>query len=75
MKIAADAITAAKIASDAIGAAELATDAVNEIRDAILSDSTAFKGADIAAILVDTATTLNAKINDLQTMVQSLANR
>jgi len=53
--IAANAITAAKVATDAIGALQLATDAVNEIRDAILSDSTAFDGADIAAILIDTA--------------------
>lgn len=48
--IASDAITSAKIATDAIGAAELAAGAVNKIRDAILSDSTAFAGADIAAI-------------------------
>lgn len=47
--IATDAITAAKIAADAIGASELAASAVAEIRDAILSDSTAFDGADIAA--------------------------
>lgn len=52
--IATDAITAAKIAADAIGASELATDAVNEIRDAILADSTPFNGADIALILGDT---------------------
>lgn len=45
--IAADALTAAKIAANAIGASELATDAVNEIRDAILSDSTAFPGASV----------------------------
>ncbi len=51
---AAAAIDAAAIATDAIGAAELATDAVNEIRDAILADSTAFNGASIAAILADT---------------------
>jgi trimeric autotransporter adhesin len=49
--IAADAITAAKIAPDAIGASELATDAVNEIRDAILSDSTPFAGANINATI------------------------
>lgn len=52
--IQASAITAASIATDAIGAAELATDAVNEIRDAILADSTAFNGASIATILADT---------------------
>ena len=48
------AITATVIAADAIGSSELATTAVNEIRDAILSDSTAFAGADIASILTDT---------------------
>jgi hypothetical protein len=47
---AAGAIDAAAIATDAIGSAELATTAVNEIRDAILSDSTSFAGASIAAI-------------------------
>ncbi len=47
--IATDAITAAKIAADAIGASELAADAVNEIRDAILADSTPFNGANIDA--------------------------
>jgi len=48
--IATDAITAAKIAPDAIGASELATGAVNEIRDAILSDSTPFPGASITEV-------------------------
>ena len=52
----ADAITNTAIATDAIGSLELATDAVNEIRDAILSDSTPFQGADVAAILSDTGT-------------------
>ena len=65
-KIAADAIGASEIAADAIGSSELATAAVNEIRDAILSDSTAFDGADIAAILTDTGTTLDTKLNDIQ---------
>ena len=64
--MATDCITAAQIAVDAIGASELATDAVNEIRDAILSDSTPFLGASIAAILVDTGTTLDTKLNDIQ---------
>jgi hypothetical protein len=49
------AIDAAAIAANAIGASELATDAVNEIRDSILSDATPFAGANIAAILADTA--------------------
>lgn len=53
--IATDAIDADAIAADAIGASELATSAVNEIRDGILADSTPFNGADIAAILADTA--------------------
>lgn len=45
-----DAITAAKIATNALGALELAADAVNEIRDSIISDATAFAGANIATI-------------------------
>ncbi len=45
--IATDAIGADAIAADAIGSSELATSAVNEIRDAILSDSTPFPGASI----------------------------
>jgi hypothetical protein len=53
--IATDAIDADAIAADAIGSSELATSAVNEIRDAILDDATRFSGADIAAILADTA--------------------
>ena len=62
--IAADAITSAKIAdfailainlgTDAITADKVATSAVQEIRDSILSDSTPFLGASIAAILADT---------------------
>jgi VCBS repeat-containing protein len=47
------------VETDAINAAALKADAVNEIRDAILADSTAFNGASIAAILADT--------NELQT--------
>lgn len=49
--MAADVITAASIALDAIGSSELATTAVNEIRDAILSDSTPFAGANIDAAI------------------------
>jgi len=52
----AGAIDAAAIAANAIGASELATDAVNEIRDAILSDSTAFAGANIDATVSSRAT-------------------
>lgn len=47
--VATGAIDADAIAADAIGSSELATTAVNEIRDAILSDSTAFAGANIDA--------------------------
>lgn len=50
-KIATDAITATKIAADAITSSELATSAVNEIRDAILADSTPFNGANIDAAI------------------------
>lgn len=53
-KFAAGAIDNAAIATDAIGSAELAAAAVNKIRDAILSDSTAFAGANIAAIKAKT---------------------
>jgi hypothetical protein len=49
--IATDAIDADAIAADAIGASELATSAVDEIRDAILSDSTPFPGANIDAAI------------------------
>ncbi len=41
------AIDAAAIATDAITSNELATTAINEIRDAILSDSTPFPGASV----------------------------
>ena len=49
-----DVVTAAAIATDAITSAELASSAVNEIRDAILSDSTSFAGASVAAIKAKT---------------------
>lgn len=55
-KIATDAIGAAQIAADAIGSSELGTTAVNEIRDAILSDSTPFAGANIDAAISTRAT-------------------
>jgi hypothetical protein len=48
--------------TDAVDADAMATSGVNEIRDAILADSTPFNGADIAAILLDTGTTLPAQI-------------
>lgn len=54
--------------TDVVDAAALATDAVNEIRDSILADSTPFNGADVAAILLDTGTTLPgliAALNDI----------
>lgn len=61
-----DLITAAVIATDAIGSNELATAAVNEIRDAILSDSTAFAGANIDAAVTSRATPaqVNAEVVD-----------
>ena len=64
LKIATDAIDSDAIAADAIGALELATSAVNEIRDAILADSTPFNGADIGTILGDT--------NDIQTRLPAV---
>ena len=54
--VAAGGISAASFAAAAIDAAALATDAVNEIRDAILSDSTAFAGANIDASIAANAT-------------------
>lgn len=55
MDLVANAVDSAAVATDAIDADALATDAVNEIRDGILSDSTPFNGADVAAVLADTA--------------------
>lgn len=59
----AGAIDAGAIAPNAIGASELATDAVNEIRDAILADSTPFNGADVGIILTQTANVFRAVVN------------
>lgn len=69
-QIAADAIGASEIATDAIGAAEFATGAVNEIRDAILSDSTAFAGANIDAAITSRATPaqVNTEVVDVLTV-------
>jgi len=53
-------LTAAAIAMDAIGADELAASGINEIRDGILADSTAFNGADIALIKAETEKIANA---------------
>jgi hypothetical protein len=66
-KIATDALSAAKIAADAIGASELAADAVNEIRDAILADSTPFNGANIDAAISSRATPaqVNTEVSDV----------
>lgn len=63
----ADVVTAAAIAADAIGSSELATTAVNEIRDAILSDSTPFQGARIDAAITSRATPaqVNAEVLDV----------
>jgi len=43
------------LVADAVDSASLATTAVNEVRDSILSDSTPFAGANVAAILADTS--------------------
>jgi len=43
------------LVTDAVDSAAVATSGANEIRDAILSDSTPFDGADVAAIFADTA--------------------
>ena len=63
--IATDAIAAAAIATDAIGAAEIAADAVGAAEAGFLTDSTGFQGADIAAILTDTGTTIPATITTI----------
>jgi hypothetical protein len=62
-----DAITSTQIATNAIGAAEIATDAIGVLEAGFLLDSTGFNGADIAAILADTGTTLNDFVDDLET--------
>ncbi len=49
-------VTATAIAADAIGASELAADAVTEIKNAILSDGTAFAGANLDAAVSTRAT-------------------
>jgi len=60
-------ITADGIAADAIGSSELAAAAVNEIRDAILSDSTPFAGANIDAAVSSRATPaqVNTEVSDV----------
>ncbi len=65
---AAGAIDAAAIATDAIGSAELATTAVNEIRDAILSDSISFAGANIDAAITTRATPAQVNTEVLDVM-------
>ena len=62
--------SAAQIATDAIGSAELATTAINEIRDAILSDSTPFAGANIDASISSRATPaqVNTEVVDVLTV-------
>lgn len=54
-EIASGAIDADAIAANAIGASEVATDAIGAAEAGFLTDSTGFDGADIAAILTDTA--------------------
>jgi hypothetical protein len=67
---AAGAITAAAIATDAIGSSELATSAANKIRDTILSDATAFAGANIDAAVSTRATPaqVNTEVLDVLTV-------
>ena len=65
-------ITAAAIATDAIGAAEIAADAVGAAEAGFLTDSTGFDGADIAAILTDTGTTLDGKIDTIDGVVDNI---
>lgn len=67
-------LSAAEMATDVIGSDELATSAINAIRDAILSDSLAFQGADLAAILLDTATTIPAQITALNDLSAAQVN-
>ena len=82
----ADVINAATLATDTIGSDELAASAINEIRDAILADSTSFNGADVAAILTDTAdmqpklgtpagASISADIADVESKVDDLESR
>jgi hypothetical protein len=65
--LAAGSVTAAVVATGAVDADALATDAVNEIRDAILSDSTPFAGANIDAATSSRATPaqVNAEVLDV----------
>ena len=60
--IATDAIGPAEIATNSIGAPEIADDAIGAAEAGFLTDSTAFNGADVAAILADTGTTLDAAL-------------
>jgi hypothetical protein len=69
--IATDAVTATKIATNAIGGPELDATAVDKIRDAILADATTFNGADIAAILADTAAIQPTVATNLDAAVSS----
>lgn len=57
--------------SNTITSSALATTAVDEIRDAILADSTPFNGASIAAILADTGTDIPSSIAALPTAAEN----
>lgn len=78
--IAADAITAAKIANGAIDAATFAADVDAEILSYIVDDATRIDASalntatvtTIPAILVDTGTTLDGKIDTIDTNVDSI---
>jgi len=52
-------VDVAAMESDTVTAAAIATDAIGAAEAGFLTDSTGFQGADVAAILVDTGTTLD----------------
>ncbi len=67
VKFGAGAINATVLAADAIGASQLATDAAEEIRDAILSDSMPFAGANIDATISSRSSHTAAQVRALTT--------
>jgi len=66
MALVPNAVDASAIATGAIDADSLAVDAINAIRDAVLSDSTAFDGAAIATVLTEVALILDYHANRLE---------
>ena len=63
------------LVADAVDAAAVATSGANEIRDSILSDATAFAGADVGAILADTAAIEPLATANLDATVSSRATQ